>query len=66
MIRQGDIVEILPEYQDKGDAEYTWKALNDEEKGRVDISPINTGLDFPPVSTVKSSWIKVATTRTGK
>jgi len=59
MIKRGDIVEILPEYQDEGDDTFQWIATSDEEKGRVDITPINTGLGFPPINTVKSSWIRI-------
>lgn len=59
MIKKGDTVEILPEYQDEGDDTFVWKAVSDEEKGRVDISPVSIGWAYPPINTVKSSWIKV-------
>jgi hypothetical protein len=39
-ILKGDIVKIRPEWQDEGDADFTWVARNDEEKGRVDISAL--------------------------
>lgn len=41
MIRAGDIVTIRPEWQDEGDDQYIWQAMDDAEKGRVTISPIN-------------------------
>lgn len=59
IIRKGSVVEILPEYQDKGDEKYTWYAVDDEEKGRVSISPDGTGLPFPPVHTVRIEWLKL-------
>ncbi len=52
MIKRGDIVQIKPEWQDEGDDTYTWMAVDDEEKGRVSISPINRPATFPGVSTV--------------
>jgi len=40
MIKKGDIITIKPEWQDAGDASFTWVARNDEEHGRVDISAV--------------------------
>lgn len=57
MYVRGDTIEILPAFQDEGDGQYLWVCVTDEEKGRVDISPIGTGLAFPPVYSVQSSWI---------
>ncbi|MHB1291864.1 MAG: hypothetical protein ACYCY5_06685, partial [Sulfuricella sp.] len=37
----GNQVEILPEFQDPGDDGFIWVVLSDEEKGRVDIRPVN-------------------------
>lgn len=53
MIKKGDTVTINDGWIDSGDVAYTWIAVSDEEKGRVDIMPINTGLAFPPISTVQ-------------
>ena len=58
MFKRGDEVEILPEFQDKGDDEFIWIVLGDEEKGRVDISPINIDLTIKPIYTVQVSQIK--------
>lgn len=51
MIRAGDVVRIKPEFQDKGDDQIEWRAVSDEEKGRVDISP-KLGLSINPIQTV--------------
>lgn len=59
MIRQGDIVEILAEFRDAGDEEFTWVALNHKEKGRVDIQPVDHPFDIKPVSTVRADQIRV-------
>lgn len=52
MITKGQSVTIRPEWQDKGDDQYQWVAVSDEEKGRVDIRPLGTGLSIPPLYTV--------------
>jgi hypothetical protein len=40
-----------------GDDCYIWIALEDEDGGRVRISPINTGLNFPPNQIVETKMI---------
>ena len=32
MIKKGDIITIKPQWQDAGDASFTWVARNDEER----------------------------------
>lgn len=59
MIKLGDIVEILPEFRDHGDDSYRWIALGDEEKGRVDIQPIDHPLRIKPTYTLKSVQLRV-------
>ena len=54
---KGDIVEILPEFQDKGDSDYQWIVLEDEEKGRVSISATNSSLRITPIHVVQTDWI---------
>lgn len=54
---KGDIVEILPEFQDKGDSDYQWIVLEDEEKGRVSISATNSLLRITPIHVVQTDWI---------
>jgi hypothetical protein len=62
MIQAKDKVRIKSEYQDNGDDLLVWIALEDEDGGRVRISPINTGLAFPPNQIVRTEMIeKVAT-----
>ena len=56
-IKKGDTVRIHAEFQDQGDDKFTWVALCDEEKGRVDISPVDIGLNILPVYTVKTEWV---------
>jgi hypothetical protein len=56
--KKGDIVKIQPAFQDEGDDEFTWVVLNDEEKGRVDISAINSLLRITPIHTVQTDWIE--------
>ena len=58
MIRKGDEVTIKPEWRDQGDEEFTWVACDDEEKGRVTITPVNTGLAIPPRQTVNVEMLK--------
>ncbi len=58
MIRKGDEVTIKPEWRDRGDEEFTWMACDDEEKGRVTIAPVNTGLAIPPRQTVSVDMLK--------
>lgn len=48
MIKARDVVRIKPEYQDEGDDSLVWMALEDEDGGRVRISPLNTGMKLPP------------------
>lgn len=62
MFKRGDIVEILEKFQDPGDNTFTWMVLHDEEKGRVDITPIDIKLDIKPTYTLKTNQIKLAVT----
>lgn len=59
MFRKGDIVRILPQYQDPGDDEFTWVVLEDEEKGRVDISAADSPMGIKPRHTVQVEWIEL-------
>ena len=54
---KGQVVKIRPEFQDDGDDEYTWVVLKDEEKGRVDISAIDSLLKIKPIHTVQVEWL---------
>jgi hypothetical protein len=57
VIRKGDIVEILPEWQDDGDGRYICEAVSDEDLGRVDIRPRNFEYEFAPIQTVRVEMI---------
>lgn len=57
MIKKGDVVEILPAFRDAGDEEFTWVAVTDEEKGRIDIQPMDIALRIIPLYTVDASQI---------
>ena len=54
---KGDIVKIKPEFQDSGDDEFTWLVINDEDKGRIDISAVNSPLKVKAIHTVQTEWI---------
>ncbi len=58
MFKSGDQVEILPEYQDEGDDQFCWVCVNDEEKGKIDISPLGTKLRIPPIYAVHTNQIR--------
>ncbi len=47
-IKRGDRVRIRPEWQDPGDADFTWVALDDENGGRVRIAPVMEDIEFQP------------------
>ncbi len=55
---KGNVVRIRPQFQDLGDNEFTWVVLADEEKGRVDISAIDSILKIKPIHTVQVDWIE--------
>jgi hypothetical protein len=55
---KGDLIEILPQFQDEGDSEYIWEVLNDEEKGRVSISALNSEMLIKPIHVVERDWIR--------
>ena len=57
MFKRGDEVEILSEYQDEGDDQFHWVCVNDEEKGRVDIRPLEMKWRIPPIYTVQTHQI---------
>jgi hypothetical protein len=59
MIKKGDIITIKPQWQDAGDASFTWVARDDEENGRVDISAVELAyMTVWPAQTVRSEMIE--------
>ena len=59
-IKQGDRVRIRPEWQDPGDDEFAWEALEDEDGGRVCIAPMMADLQFLPHYVVTTAMIERA------
>ena len=58
MIHKGDTVRLKPRWQDDGDSKFKWVALDNEEKGRVTICPINIKLTIKPQYIVKTEWLE--------
>lgn len=56
-IKKGDRVKIKPEYQDDGDDKYTWHAVDDEDKGRVTVSPKDHPMSIKPTYVMQSDWV---------
>lgn len=46
MIHKGDTVKILPVFQDVGDDDFVWKAVEDEDGGRVRVEAAIPGMYF--------------------
>ncbi len=63
MFKRGDHVEILEQFRDPGDEDFTWVVVGDEEKGRVEICPIDIQMEIKPVQTVNVEWIRRAPAR---
>jgi hypothetical protein len=64
MLNRGDTVRILPQYQDPGDDEFTWVVVGDEEKGRVDVSPVSIPMKVKPVYTLEVEQVELVHPRT--
>ena len=60
MFNKGDKVKILASYQDEGDARYIWEVVADEDRGHVEIKPVNFEFEFAPISQVRSYMIESA------
>ncbi len=56
-IRRGDRLRICPQWQDPGDDEIEWIALEDEDGGRVRIQP-QLGLPIPPNQVVTTEMVE--------
>lgn len=57
MIKKGDTVKIKPEWQDPGDEKFTWVAMEDEDGGRVRLTPVDIGLPLPPNQVVTTDMV---------
>jgi hypothetical protein len=62
----GDLVEILPPYRDPADDTLTWRVVGAEEKGRVDISPVDSGMQIAPRYVVDTDWIRHSPTESDR
>ena len=58
MIKRGDIVRLLPQWQDPGDDALTWAALDDEDGGRVLVEARGTGLGIAPTYVVAVNMLE--------
>jgi hypothetical protein len=47
----------LPEFSD-GSQEFDYVLIEDPDRGRVKVAPINCGLEYPLVQVVKTEWLK--------
>lgn len=56
-ISKGSLVQIRPEWQDDGDADLLWVALEDSDGGRVRISPLGHGMAVAPNQVVTLEMI---------
>lgn len=56
MIRKGDKVTIGPEWQDAGDDQFAWLAVEDEDGGRVRIECQN-GAEIRPTQVVETRML---------
>lgn len=59
MLKKGDEVRILPEFQDVGDSDFIWIVMADEEKGRVDVCPVNVAMKIKPTYTLRSHQVEL-------
>jgi hypothetical protein len=57
MIKQGDIVKFKPEWQDQGDENVTFRAIENEDGGRVRVVA-EIGLPINPEQVVSVAWIE--------
>jgi len=58
-ISKGDIVEILEPYRDEGDEKLVWVAVDNEEKGRVSITPISSTMSIKPTYVMNVEHIRL-------
>jgi hypothetical protein len=56
--KKGDRVVIKKQWQDKGDNDYDWLCVDDEEKGRVTISVTKSALRITPTHVVSTDMIE--------
>lgn len=57
-IKKGDKVEILKQFQDEGDDEFQWTAVEDEDGGRVRVEAIIPGMHFAKTEIFQNFMLK--------
>lgn len=57
-LKKGEVVRILPRFRDPGDHAFIWMTADNEEKGRVAISPVNIGIRPIPHQVVESRMVE--------
>ena len=57
-IKAGDRIRIKPEWQDAGDDQIQWIALDDESQGRVTIQAQIPGMPILPTQVVTTDMIE--------
>lgn len=65
VFKKNDIVRFLPEYED-GENEFDYILIEEPDGGRVKVMPINTGLEFPPLSVVETNWLILKSSASNK
>jgi len=58
-IAKGDYVKILPEFQDQGDDEFDRVGVEGEEKGRITVATLGTGMRIAHTSVLRVEWVRV-------
>ena len=58
MIKKGDKLRILPQWQDVGDDEFEWEACEDEDGGKVLIRALIPFVRFTPTQVVHTYMVQ--------
>lgn len=58
-IQRNEYVEILPQFQDPGDDEFVRVVIEGEEKGRLTVATLGTGMRITPTSVLQVGWVRV-------
>lgn len=59
--KKGDKIKIKKEWQDRDDDKYEWFVVDDEEKGKVTISPKISSMRIQPTQIVMTDMIELDT-----
>jgi hypothetical protein len=58
IIKAGDVITFKPEWRDRGDEKYTFRALEDEEDGSLRVVAEIPGFALQPNSIARTAWIE--------